>query len=666
MPFWWNRRRKPWYGRRIRRRRYTRRNKRRPRYYKRRRTYRTYPRRRRRRRRRNKVRRKAKKITVQQWQPDSINKCKIIGQGVMILGAEARQMRCYTDVKTETVRPRTPAGGGFGYEVYTLKYLYSEYKFHYNIWTKTNLYKDLCRYFGVKLTYYRHPKIDFIIQYDRQPPYNVTKFSYIGTHPMQLLQQKHHKILLSQKTKPNGKLTKTIFIKPPKMMIKKWFFTDAFTPYPLCAVKATAADFKHSYLSCCNENQQVGLYLLNLQYYMSSSWGNASKIYRPYATIPAPTTYYIKYIDGKKATLTLDPKTYNESVSYETGYFQTKLMRAFKFYTDNNYTTESQAAIPCNTAIYNPNLDSGEGNQIWLASIHTATYQPPTTDQEILIVNLPLWLGLWGYFDYVTKVKKTNEFLKTHVVCIKSKAIQLFPQVGSGTVIVPIDQDFINGQAFFNQPPTYHDKRFWYPTCEAQQKTLNAIVETGPFVPKLSTTSESTWELKYKYCFYFKWGGPHITDPEVLDPATQGHYDLPNTVQQTIQIKNPEKQKTESFIHQWDIRRGFIKEAALKRMYDNLSIDTSFQAATEEEEPKPKKRKLPTLQTQEKKNKKINQCLQDLFKENTFQESETQSVHQLIQQQQQQQQELKKNIFKLLLDLKHKQQMLQLQTGLVD
>ncbi len=67
-----------------------------------------------------------------QWQPDSIRKCKIKGHGCLVLGGQGRQMYCYTNVKTQTVAPKTPSGGGFGYEVYSLNYLYSEYKFQNN------------------------------------------------------------------------------------------------------------------------------------------------------------------------------------------------------------------------------------------------------------------------------------------------------------------------------------------------------------------------------------------------------------------------------------------------------------------------------------------------------------------------------------------------------
>ncbi len=98
-----------------------RRRRRRPTY--RRRYYRTHKRR----RRRSKVRRKKKTLLIKQWQPDTIRKCKIKGYITHVLGSEGKQFACYTDTRFDWVPPRTPGGGGFGVEKYTLSFLYDEY-----------------------------------------------------------------------------------------------------------------------------------------------------------------------------------------------------------------------------------------------------------------------------------------------------------------------------------------------------------------------------------------------------------------------------------------------------------------------------------------------------------------------------------------------------------
>nr|UHK04701.1 MAG: ORF1 [Torque teno midi virus] len=659
MPFWWRRRQKPWFGRRFRyktRRRWRTRRRRQPR----RRRYRrpTYGRRRRRKR---KVRRKKKRIAITQWQPDSITKCKIKGGGILVLGAQGRQMYCYTDVKDETVRPRTPCGGGFGIEVYNLKYLYEEYKLHNNIWTKTNILKDLCRYLWCKFTFYRHPLVDFVLGYDRQPPFQLSKLTYPSTHPHQLIQSRHKKFLLSTKTNPNGKLTKKFFIKPPKQMISKWFFSQAFCKYPLVEIRAAATDLKSSYLGPAAENQQLGLFYLNQQFYDTASWGKYKDTpYLPY--LKTKTQFKVWYIGENLNTgghtVTIDTSSYDHSVNYSTGWFQSAFLRAVKI--------ENQATLPVNTTLYNPNLDNGTNSMVYVTSIQTDTYEAPTKDPDVVIVGLPIWLALYGYLNYLIETKKTKEYLTTHCVMLKSPGFQGFSQIGLQTSLLVIDKAFIEGKAAFDQPPTFHDKQYWYPTIHAQLNSLNSIVECGPYIPKLWKQTYSNWELKYSYNFCFKWGGPLVTDAEVADPCKQPTHDVPDHLQGTVQIQNPEKIKTESLIQPWDIRRGIIKETALKRMYDNLSIDTAFQPDALCQEPPQKKRYLPKITQQKEENQALLTCLRSLCQESTSEEDQQKTLEELIHQQRHKQHKLKRHLLELLSNMKHHQQMLQLQTGLLD
>ncbi|AAU88149.1 ORF2 [Small anellovirus 2] len=179
MPFWWRRRKRFWKRRNpyFKRKNY---RKRKP-IRRRRRTKRIH--RRRRRRRRYKVRRKKQKIPIYQWQPDSIRKCKIKGVGVLVLGAHGKQFVCYTDVQQKAPPPRSPGGGGFACQQFSLQLLYEQYKFRNNIWTHTNINYDLVRYIRTVFTFYRHSDIDFIITYDRQPPFILDKLTYPLCHP---------------------------------------------------------------------------------------------------------------------------------------------------------------------------------------------------------------------------------------------------------------------------------------------------------------------------------------------------------------------------------------------------------------------------------------------------------------------------------------------------
>nr|UHM27209.1 MAG: ORF1 [Torque teno midi virus] len=660
MPFWWRRRRRPWFGRwRTKRRTY--RTRRRRKLYKRRRFARPN---RRRRRRRYKVKRKKKTIVIRQWQPACIRKCKIIGNEPIVVGAEGSQIDCYTTTKTNYVAPKVPWGGGFGINNYTLKYLYSEYSYHNNIWTASNRQKDLCRYTGAHITVFRHPTQDFIFAYDLQPPHVLNKFTFPSCHPHQLLLQKHHKIILSSASKPNGKYSKKIKLKPPKQMLSKWFFTKAFSTQSLVVLKAAVCNFRHSQLSGKNTNMLVSLISLNPSFWKDPDWAATitSGPYKPYQGVPLPLHYVVKTATGNvQKTLNIQNNTsYGESIKYESGWFNRDFLNSLYI-----GTTESVTATHVTIAArYNPNIDDGVGNQIYCISTFTHSWAAPTTDKQLLIEGLPLWLGLFGYYSYVLSVKP-EDFLKSHVIVLVSKALYCYPEIGSCKNYCFIDWDYINGKKPYDQTITTQQKNLWYPDMHWQKKSMNAIVESGPFIPKLSEETYSTWELKLGYKFFFKWGGANTDEAEVDNPETMPTYDVPDTMPKAIQIINPEKQAPETILHPWDYRRGFIKETALKRMCSNLSTDTEFQYSPEAT-PKKRPRMQPTIPNPQEENQEIKNCLLSLCEESTFQETEEENLHQLIKHQQHQQQKLKYNMFKLLLDLKEKQRMIQHHTGLLD
>nr|UHK04721.1 MAG: ORF1 [Torque teno midi virus] len=664
MPFWWRRRRKPWFGRWRYRRRLQRRK---PRYRRRRFTRRRNRRlTRRRRRKRYKVRRKKKTIPIRQWQPDSIVNCKIKGFGLLVLGAEGKQMFCWTPNRDNFTPPLTPCGGGFGVEQYTLSYLYEEFRFHRNIWTKTNMFKDLCRYLWVQFTFYRHPETDFIIAYERQPPFPLDKLTYTSCHPTQLLLGKHKRILPSTQTNPKGRTKMRLRIKPPKQMITKWFFTQQFCKYTLLLLKAAAINLNYSYLGMKSENQQVTIIFLNMGFYINGNWGKVqTEKYKPWATVPNPLKYhYYQGTASKSGEINLTKQgtdAYYESVNIDTGYFKPTLLQAYK--------VEGQAQLPTGIARYNPNLDEGPFSKIWLCSSLSGTYDPPMRDSDLLFKGLPLWLMLWGWFDYLKEKKNDPTFLNSYYVVITSPAIHFWTStIEREPWFIPIDRTFYEGKAPYKTYMTDTQKKVWIPLLKNQMETLNAIAESGPFVPKYSQTTNSTWELKYNYTFHFKWGGPEITDQQVEDPSKQNTYPVPDTIQTAIQIQNPEKQTPSTFIHAWDIRRGIITQAALKRMCQDLETDTDFEPDAEYyKPPKKKKRQGAHLRDPTHQQKEIQECLLSLCEEPTYQEAETQEdLHELIKQQQQQQLQLKRNILQLITDLKTKQQMLQLQTGIMD
>lgn len=529
--------------------------------------------------------------------------------------------------------------------------------FHNNIWTKTNVNKDLCRYLYCRFTFYRHDNTDFIVAYERQPPWQLSKYTYPSCHPHQMLQQRHKKIILSKQTKPTGKLTKKLLIKPPKQMITKWFFTSEFAAFPLLLLKATACNFRNSYLGANAENQHVTIIYLNPTFYQLGNWGNASITYQPYATVPSQITFTYMQNNTEQTFTYQKPTQEDKAISLAQGWFQPKILQAIK-------TSPTQAALPTSAARYNPNLDDGTHSRIWLSSSLTADHSKPTKDSVLLLEGLPLWLGLLGWLDYVKEKKPDPGFLKSYYIVLESDGI--LPPASAGTYhyFIPIDYSFWLGKSSQNQYTTVESKNRWIPLLEHQMETINAIVESGPYMPKYSPGKDSTWELKCGYSFCFKWGGPLLTEPNIEDPSKQPRWDVPDKLFSAVQIQNPEKQKTETLLHPWDFRRGFIKQSAIKRMCENFSTDSDFQES-QEGIPRKRQRLGPALQDPEKSQEKIKTCLQELFKESSYQETQEEpTIQQLIQQQREYQQQLKRNLLQILSDMKQKQNTLQLQTGM--
>nr|UHK04089.1 MAG: ORF1 [Torque teno midi virus] len=669
MPFWWRRRNRWWRGRRrpyYRRRKYT--TKTRRRYYRRK------PRRstRRRYRRRKKVRRKRKLLNVKIWQPATIRKCKIKGLACNILGAEGRQFVSYPDNRFAWIPPKTPAGGGFAVEMFTLKYLFDEYTRGNNIWTTSNTYLDLCRYTGCKIIFFKHPTIDFVIHYSRQLPMLIDKYTYADSHPFELLKKKHKIIVQSLKHSRSKKPYVKVRIKPPRQMSTKWFFQEGFSETGLVRLTSAAASLSYSYLGCCNENTGATLYCLNIVYYAQTGWGNStppgtiSKWYVPRKNI-AVTQYETgfngidytgKQVSGK-ITYTSDPQTgqYLSSTNKDTGWFQPTLLSIVDL-------KHPEQTPPLHIKRYNPSIDTGAGNQVYLLSVlNTSGYDPPKTDSQLILEGRPLWQLLYGFPDYCNKIKKDPRFTDSYYLVIVSPAIE--PHAGEDRIHIVVDVAMLQGKGRYGSAVTPYRAQHWYPTLEHQLGSINSIVECGPYIPKLANQTLSTWELKSRYTFYFKWGGAELPEQEVENPKTKGTYEVPDKLQ-AIQITDPSSQKASRLLHSWDWRRGYVTRSALKRIIQDSDSDDSLQTATEQAPPKkkyktPKGNEVPVLQEKEEE---IQDCLLSLFEEPTCQD-QTQTVQDLIKQQQQQQQHLKLNLLKLISDLKRKQQMIQLQTGLL-
>lgn len=473
-------------------------------------------------------------------------------------------------------------------------------------------------------------------------------------------------------------------------MITKWFFQKDFCPFGLLRLSATAADFNYSRIGWSSQSQVSTLYALNPDFYQISNWAQSTggeKGYVNIATQKFPLWFKFKerstwkwycYDPTDTTKERYQNDAYLRSVSYDQGMFNPRILFAAevraggtnpKSAADNVYTNitgQSQliATLPLIPLRYNPNSDHGHGNSIYLTSIISGKYNRPSISTQLIFNNVPLWMGLFGYWDFILEHQADKGVFLHSMFVLQSDSLHTLNQA-SGTNFYPIvDPEYCSSKLPWDEYLGETEKQFWYPTANWQKGTINNLVMSGPYVPKYNDQKGSTWELDYKYTFYFKWGGPQVTDPQVEDPCTRNKYPVPDTFQQTVQITDPEKLHTASLLHQWDFRRGFVTSSALKRMSEYLPTDTSIQS-DDSETPKKKRRITKEIPTALHKEEKIKKCLLSLCEEDTCQEEEK-DLHKLIKQQQQQQQHLKRNIFKLLTYLKKNQTCVELQTGLLE
>lgn len=491
-------------------------------------------------------------------------------------------------------------------------------------------------------------------------------------HPLLALQRRKKRLLLSTATNPKGRLTKKFKIRPPKQLINKWFFQEDFSTYGLVTIGATACNFRYPWLGCCNENLIITLYYIQPDFYKHSEWSQYhTQAYNPLGFTPSAhtqmkTTNIYTYKEGNRdVQWTMKPfegaNPYYKSVAIDGGWFCPPVMRAYK--VQETTGGPPLGLTPCGVLRYNPALDTGKGNKVWLTPTLSGTYGVPK-DEDLVMEDYPLYMIFYGYTSFLKQMKHDSVNFQANMFVIQSPALKRIFGNDSHPWYPIVDKSFCYGKGPGMTDPITFTNQTWYPSVYSQRDSISSIVNCGPYVPKYNETKESTWQCNYFYNFHFKWGGSYPPDQEAEDPTTKGKYPVPDKLHETIQIADPVKQKYKEIFKTWDYRRGTLTKKALKRMYDNLSTDESLQSDSTGCSSRKKTRMLPVLQNPKKENKEIQECLLSLCEETTCPDQEkTPDLFKLIQQQHNQQQQLKYNILTLISDLKSKQRNLLHQTG---
>nr|UGV44628.1 MAG: ORF1 [Torque teno virus] len=394
--WWWQRRRR--WRRPVRRRRWRRlrrrrpgrplrRRRRRPRTVRRRRWGRRRGRRRRlrRARRRRRGRRFKKKLILTQWHPSVVRRCLIRGIVPMMICGHTRWNYNYAlHSEDYPEQGRYPFGGSLSTTTWNLKVLYDEHQKMHNRWGYPNTQLDLARYRGCRFTFYRHKKTDFIVYFNRKPPFKLNKYSCAMLHPGMLMQSRHKILIPSFDTKPGGRLKIRVTVRPPTLLEDKWYTQQDLCEVNLLQLSVTAADFRHPWISPESNTSVTTFQVLKEFYYNSIGVGTDPD--KTYKAIAGQRVHedkkYKEYLKQVWDTLVSDGNYWNSFHVLEV--FNSNLGAVdgteIKKIIQRDFTTESQQATD------NTHFKTGRSTRFGFN-----TYNPKAKQAQIQNLRDEIW-----------------------------------------------------------------------------------------------------------------------------------------------------------------------------------------------------------------------------------------------------------------------------------
>nr|USL90680.1 MAG: ORF1 [Torque teno virus] len=721
MPWWWGRWRRRGWRRRWGRRRGTRLRRRRARRtfqgrsrrrYVSRRWRRPYRRRRRKGRRRRRRRRRHKPtLVLRQWQPDVVRTCYITGwMPLLICGSGNTQFNFIMHM--DDITPRGASyGGNLTNMTFTLEGLFEQFEYHRNRWSRSNHDLDMARYLSTTLKFYRHDSVDYIVAYSRTGPFQISHLTHLSTHPLLMLLSKHHIVVPSLRTKPRGRKYKKIRIKPPKLMLNKWYFTKDICDLGLFQIWATGAELRNPWLRSGTKSPCVGFAVLNNSIYTDLSnlpdhqqqRTQIQQKLHPDSLTPAENKRLWQYTYTRLMShyyYKANPQsTYDwENYSTEVNYKNTKskwdeakqqrlnkiqkeftavypqlptqrptdstLMQDFGIYSPF-YLTPTRISLDWHTAYtyvrYNPLTDKGIGNRVYLQWCSESSCKWSATKSKATIVDMPLFIALYGYIDWAIKATGVSSLVKDARLMIRCPYTE--PQLVGATEDVGfclLSNTFMNGDMPVLAPyiPISWFVK-WYPMLAHQKEAIEDIVGSGPFMVR--DQEASSWDITMGYRACFKWGGSPLPTQAIDDPCQKPTYPLPDPDRhpRLLQVSDPSKLGPKTVFHSWDMRRGQFSKRSIERMSEYTENDELFETGL------PTKRKkfdtpVGGLQGEERRGYTLLQALQDSQEETGSEdqeqapqtkETETQQLLHQLQLQKHHQRVLRKGLRELFGDV---------------
>lgn len=585
-----------------------------------------------------------------------------------IICGQGRQQYNYVQHKDDIVPAKLPGGGSFAVMVFNLGFFYQEHQHWRNIWTQSNENFDLVRYTGMSLKIFRPPTVDVICTVLRSYPMLVNSGTHPSCHPQRQLLAFKKYIIQSLKRKPQGKHYKKIKIKPPHLLNNRWFFAKDFINTNLCMVYLATADLERPFCSLSGDNNCTGFNSLNTNIFHNVCFQYAQTQYNPQ---PGKKLYGWDTIQKKWQELkTLNP--YGPTNVFFSPYLtgKQKVVLSSKPPTSSEVTQQTWQGDTDVTgqlivySRYNPTPDEGDENIAYLLTMFRIDGLYPSQNTSFSLKGLPLWLLMYGYFDWMSKLHSTYNIFDNYVLVIQSPYIANIPELTykgqepnllKYPPVIPISPHFINGKWLNDTDIPGLEQLSWYIKVVTQQTAVNNIVETGPFIPK--PNKEFSWCVQANYSAYFKWGGTHHPSQEIDDPSTKPSYPVPNQQLKGVQIKDPRKTKQ---LHPWHWRRDQITKKALKRLLED-SDESSVESFTESP-PKKKKEKSDPKPYPENVSD-IQETSSSGTSDSQTSEEEEEILQQHLLKQHRKRKLLKRYLFRCLKNMQHKQRTLSILTG---
>lgn len=356
------------------------------------------------------------------------------------------------------VPQRVPGGGGFSIKNLSLYSLYQEHNQGHNIFTVSNNNLPLMRYTGCKIKFYQSADVDYVATYSNTWPLKSNLAMYNTMQPSLHLMQQHKVIVPSKKTQTRKKPYIIKRIKPPTQLKNQWYFQHQLSKIPLFMIRTSATTLDHYYIGSRMQSTNITIISLNTTYIQNRKWGDRKITYYNQRIGNKTMFLYAFYTEtdnindiklNQLIALT-NTQDYTQGETYEeykkhnanktyADYYKDKTTYGNPFFSEYLYHTRviTMSNSPTDIATYigtetskeqhkisqlpnkdfieidliqehryNPYKDNGQGNKCYFLPVKQEGHgwdPPGRTDLEN--ENLPLWILLFGFPDFIKKQK---------------------------------------------------------------------------------------------------------------------------------------------------------------------------------------------------------------------------------------------------------------------